>query len=210
MVLPPGARGGALGMIVSSVGVGQVVGRIVGGGVGQVADWRILFIGTLLLALLIIPGVWRVLPDGGSGGERGFDLAGGALLGLAAGLMIFGVTQGQAAGFGSITSWGVVLGGVVTAAGFAWRITHVADPFVSPRLFRNRAYVAAGLVAFFTMFAYLSSIVMVPLLLIEVNGLTPAKAGLVLTPGAVAVAILSPSAATSPTVSGSVFRCWWG
>jgi MFS family permease len=33
---------------------------------------------------------------------------------------------------------------------------------------------------------------MVPLLLVEVNGLTPASAGLVLTPGALAVAILSP------------------
>ena len=82
---------------VSSVGIGQGVGPIVGGAVGQAANWRLLFIGTLLLALLIIPGVWRVLPDGGSGGKRRFDFAGGALLGLAAGLVLFGVTPGQAA-----------------------------------------------------------------------------------------------------------------
>jgi DHA2 family metal-tetracycline-proton antiporter-like MFS transporter len=43
-----------------------------------------------------------------------------------------------------------------------------------------------------TMFANLSAIVMVPLLVIEVNGLPPASAGLVLTPGAVAIAVLSP------------------
>jgi DHA2 family metal-tetracycline-proton antiporter-like MFS transporter/DHA2 family florfenicol/chloramphenicol resistance protein-like MFS transporter len=192
MVLPPGSRGAALGVIVSSVGIGQVAGPIVGGAVGQVAEWRFLFLATLLLALFIIPGAWRVLPDGGAGGERRFDIVGGVLLGLAAGLILFGVTQGQTAGFGAFRSWGSILGGLVAAAGFAWRITHVSDPFVSPQLFRNRAYVAASGVAFFTMAAYLSTIVMVPLLLIEVNGLTPANAGLVLTPGALAVAILSP------------------
>ena len=44
------------------------------------------------------------------------------------------------------------------------------------------------------MLANLSALVFVPLLLVEVNGLSLAAAGLVLTPGAVAQAILSPVA----------------
>ena len=79
-------------------------------------------------------------------------------------------------------------------AGFVRRINGAPHPFVSPELFENRPYVAAVLVGFLAMLANLSALVFVPLLLVEVNGLSLAAAGLVLTPGAVAQAILSPVA----------------
>ncbi len=67
----------------------------------QLFGWRVLFAGSLVLALLLIPFARRALPDGNSGGERRFDLAGGLLLGLGAGLLLFGVTRGQGASFSS-------------------------------------------------------------------------------------------------------------
>ena len=192
-VLPPGQRGSALGVVASSVGIGAVVGPIIGGAVGQLFGWRALFVGSLVLMLALIPIARRVLPNGGSVEEkRGFDLIGGALLGLGAGLFLFGITQGQVDAFTSLSSWGSFLGAALAATGFVWRINGTPNPFVSPDLFENRAYVAAVIVGFFSMLANLSAIVFVPLLLIEVNGLSPAAAGLVLTPGAAALAILSP------------------
>jgi DHA2 family metal-tetracycline-proton antiporter-like MFS transporter/DHA2 family florfenicol/chloramphenicol resistance protein-like MFS transporter len=145
------------------------------------------------MALLLIPSSLKVLP-GESGGIRRFDLLGGVLLGLAAGLFLFGVTQGQGEGFASASSWGSFVGAALSAALFAYRISSVQNPFVSPKLFGNRAYVAATLVGFFTMIANVAATVFVPLLVIEVNGLSPAEAGLVLTPGAVAIAMISPRA----------------
>ena len=50
------------------------------------------------------------------------------------------------------------------------------------------------LVGFFTMLANLSALVFVALLVVEVNELSSSAAGLVLTPGAVALAILPPLA----------------
>lgn len=192
--LPPGERGSALGLVASSVGIGSAAGPVIGGAIGQLAGWRALFVGTLVLMLLLIPYAQRVLPNGGSKDEERFDLIGGALLGLGAGLFLFGITQGQAAGFASASSWGSLLGATLALAGFVRRINEVTHPFVSPALFKNRAYVAAVLVGFFAMLANLSALVFVPLLLVEVNGLSPGAAGLVLTPGAAALAILSPLA----------------
>lgn len=192
-VLPPGRRGAALGLIVSSVGVGAAVGPIVGGVVEQFLGWQFLFYGVLAMALALIPFSLRVLPDV-SEGVRSFDLLGGVLLGLASALFLFGVTQGQGEGFGSPSSWGSFLGAVVAAFLFVRRIGSIPDPFVSPKLFRNRVYAAAVLVGFFSMLANIAATVLVPLLVIEVNGLSPAGAGLVLTPGAIAVAVLSPRA----------------
>jgi DHA2 family metal-tetracycline-proton antiporter-like MFS transporter/DHA2 family florfenicol/chloramphenicol resistance protein-like MFS transporter len=191
-VLPPGKRGGALGLVASSVGIGAAVGPIAGGAVGQLFGWRALFVGSIVLMLLLIPFARRVLPNGGSEDERRFDLIGGVLLGLGAGLFLFGITQGQAAGVTSASAWGSLLGAALALTGFVWRVNGAPHPFVSPTLFKNRAYVSAVVVGFFAMLANLSALVFVPLLLVEVNGLSPGAAGLVLTPGAVALAILSP------------------
>ncbi len=192
-ILPAGERGGALGLVAASAGIGSAVGPVVGGAVGQLAGWRVLFVGSLVLMLLLIPIARRVLPNGGSReDERRFDLIGGILIGLGSGLFLFGVTQGQATGFTSFSSWGSFLGAALALTAFAWRINAVRHPFVSPALFTNRAYVAAVIVAFFSMLVHISALVFVPLLVAQVNGLSPGAVGLVLTPEAVAVAILSP------------------
>lgn len=193
-VLPQGERGAALGLIVSSVGIGAAVGPIVGGLVEALAGWHYLFYGTLFLTLALLPGALYVLPDTKPAEDRSFDLPGGVLLGLAAGLFLFGITQGEVAGFGSATSWGSFVGAGLAALGFAGRITSAANPFVSPVLFENRAYVAAVVVGFFSMLTNVTALVFVPLLVSDVNGLSPGAVGLVLTPGAIALAVLSPLA----------------
>ena len=191
-VLSPGERGTALGLIVSSVGVGAAIGPVVGGALEQVAGWHSLFYAVLFLMLILIPSAAYALPDTEPTGERGFDVPGGVLLGLAAGLFLFGITQGQVAGFGSATSWGSFIGAALAAAGFAWRITTAQHPFVSPALFKNRGYVAAVIVGYLSMLVNVSCLVSIPLLVAQVNGLPPGGTGLVLAPGAVALAILSP------------------
>jgi len=191
-VLSPGERGTALGLIVSSVGVGAAIGPVVGGALEQVAGWHSLFYAVLFLMLILIPSAAYALPDTEPTGERGFDVPGGVLLGLAAGLFLFGITQGQVAGFGSAASWGSFIGAALAAAGFAWRITTAQHPFVSPALFKNRGYVAAVIVGYLSMLVNVSCLVSIPLLVSQVNGLPPGGTGLVLAPGAVALAILSP------------------
>lgn len=191
-LLPPGRRGGALGLLASAVGLGAATGPILGGVVAQFAGWRFLFVGAGVAILLLIPAAARVLPNGASGGPRRFDLAGGVLLGLAAGSFLFGVTQGQVLGFAAASSWGSFVMSALAAASFTRRITTTPQPFVSPALFKNRAYVAAVGVGFFMMFANVSMFVFVSLLVVEVNGLSPGAAGLVLTPAAIAMAVLSP------------------
>src|ERR671911_2199383 len=117
-VLPAGERGAGIGLIGASLGTAAAIGPVLGGVVGQFLGWRALFVGTLVLALVLIPFARRVLPNGGSEEERRFDLIGGVLLGLAAGLFLFGITQGQAAGFGSFSSWGSFLGAALAASLF--------------------------------------------------------------------------------------------
>lgn len=62
--LAPGERGAALGLITSSVGIGAAIGPVVGGIVGEFTSWHYLFIGSMLLALILIPLSLKVIPQG--------------------------------------------------------------------------------------------------------------------------------------------------
>ncbi len=191
-LLPAGQRGAAFGVIASSVGAGAAVGPIVGGVVGEYVGWRALFLGLMVLSLLLHLVAMRALPRERLAGRRGFDLPGGLMIGAAAGLLLFAVTNAQTFGATSPAAWGSLLAALVAAAGFRHRILTADDPFVAPELFRNRAYVSTLWIAFLTMTTALSMLVFVPLLLVRVGGLSPSAAGLILTPGALVMALVSP------------------
>ena len=201
--LPPGERGTALGLLSASVGAGAAIGPVFGGLLAGFLGWHALFLLTVALSLALIPGALRALPgapkDGAektdfTGAIRRFDVPGGLALALAAGFALFGVTEGQVLGFGSPLSWGSFVLSILLAVFFVWRTRTAPEPFVSPALFRNRAFLATAAVGFFMMFANLGSLVIAPLLLSEENGLSAAGIGLVLAPGAIVVAALSPMA----------------
>ncbi|QYR19219.1 MFS transporter [Paenibacillus sp. sptzw28] len=195
-VFSPGKRGGYLGIIAGCIGVGTAGGPIFGGAVGQFFGWRSLFWFTFLLSIFVVIGALYTLPTIKptleSGKHRKFDLVGGALLGVIVGLLLFGVTQGETVGFASTSSLGSLMGSLFALVGFVWRIVAVENPFVPPVLFKNRFYVSSVIVAVFSMFAYFSVLVFVPLMVVEENGLSPGQAGMILLPGGAAVAILSP------------------
>ncbi|AZM46671.1 MFS transporter [Streptomyces sp. WAC 06738] len=192
-LLPAERHGVGIGVVSAGAGVGTAAGPAVGGGVGEWLGWPALFWIMLVLSLLLLPAVLRVLPDESPAGAGPLDLPGGALLGLGAGLVLFGMTRAQVAGFGSALSWGSLVVALVALALFGWRTVRVAQPFVPPALFGNRGYRTGLLVAFLAMTVNLGGLVFVPLLLVEVNGLTPGQGALVMIPAGVVVALLSPS-----------------
>lgn len=193
-LLPPGRRGAAFGVIASTVGAGAAAGPIVGGVLTQYLGWRALFLGLMVLALLFHLAAQRVLPRQAGSGHRSFDLAGGLLVGLAAGLLLLGLTNLQSYGAAATATRASFAGALLAAGGFGWRIHAATDPFVPPALFRNRTYLVAVLTAYLTMTAYLALLVFVPLLLVDGGGLGSARAGLILSPGALAMALVSPRA----------------
>ncbi|MDN8977841.1 MFS transporter, partial [Staphylococcus aureus] len=61
-VFPQGKRGGALGIIAGSIGVGTAAGPIFGGVVGQYLWWNALLWFTFLLAIMIFIGAYYAIP----------------------------------------------------------------------------------------------------------------------------------------------------
>ncbi|MCP2169696.1 MFS transporter [Goodfellowiella coeruleoviolacea] len=191
-LLPAAKRGVGIGVVSAGAGIGTAAGPAVGGGVGQALGWPALFWITLVVSLVLVPAALRVLPDDAPAGRGRLDVPGGVLLGLGAGLVLFGMTQAQVAGFAAPLAWGSLAVAVAALVLFGWRTARVDQPFVPPALFTNRGYRTGVLVAFLAMTVNLGGLVFVPLLVVEVNGLTPGQGALVMIPAGAAVAALSP------------------
>lgn len=163
-----------------------------GGFVAHYLGRRVVFYGLAGLALVLLAGTRWGLPDAEAGRLRGFDLPGGLLIGGAAALVLLAVTNLQSFGAASPATWGGLAVAVLAAAGFAWRIRAADAPFAPPALFRNGGYLSVLALAFLMMSAIFGILVVVPLLLVQVGGLSSATAGLALTPGALTMALISP------------------
>ncbi|MCE6997352.1 MFS transporter [Saccharothrix sp. S26] len=191
-LLPTKRRGVGIGVVSAGAGIGTAAGPAVGGGVGQLLGWPSLFWIMLVISLVLVPAALRLLPDDTPVGGGRIDVPGGILLGLGAGLVLFGMTQAQVSGFPAPSAWGSLLAAVVALVLFGWRTARVDQPFVPPALFKNRVYRTSVLVAFLAMTVNLGGLVFVSLLVVEVNGLAPGEGALVMIPAGAAVAALSP------------------
>ncbi|ASR37256.1 MFS transporter [Prauserella marina] len=191
--LPEGKRGMGIGVVSAGAGIGAAAGPAIGGGAGQLLGWPALFWIMFVAALSLLPAAWKVLPGERPAGAGGFDMLGGILLGAGAGLALFGMTRAQVAGFADPAAWTSLVSAVAAFVLFGFRTARAAKPFIPLSLLRDRVYRIALVVVFLAMMVNLGGLVFVPLLVVEVNGLTPGAGALVMIPAGIVAAVLAPA-----------------
>lgn len=175
----PEKRGRALGMTATGLALGTAMAPIVSGLITGFASWRFLFF-ISLLPLLALPFFRKYLND-----ERGeaqkIDYLGGLLLGGAVALLLLSISQGN---------WWMCLIGAVLLALFVIRIHTAAEPFIQPKLFKNKQYSSGLFIAFLATGLSFGLPFITPQFLSGLNGLTPAVIGLIMFPAAISSAIM--------------------
>ncbi|GJM80241.1 hypothetical protein HMSSN139_27370 [Paenibacillus sp. HMSSN-139] len=124
------------------------------------------------------------------------DWLGGGALGITVTLLLLGVTYGR---------WELYLGSLIGFLLFLWRIRLAPQPFVDPRLFRNRSYSLGLLLAVLVMGIGYALPFLTPQLLADVNRLPAGWIGFAMVPGAVASAILGRKGGKLADAKGNSF-----
>lgn len=195
-VVPEQDRGRVMGNVTLAISVAPAVGPAVSGVILQVGSWRLLFVVVLPIAAVVtLFGLRKVdnISDPQVSSIDWFSVAVAALGfgGLVYGLSLFGGSDGRV-GLGI----GIVLAGIATIAVFVIRqlkLQRTGVPLMDLRTLRHRAYALSLTLMSLGFLAMLGSMILLPLYLQNLRGLSPLETGLLVMPGGLAMGLLGPT-----------------
>ncbi|NRF92447.1 MFS transporter [Paenibacillus frigoriresistens] len=176
----PEKRGSALSMTAVGIALGSALAPVISAIVVSFANWRWLFLPSLLI-LLLLPLYRKYLEHEVKQAPRKFDWLGGIFLAASIALLLLGVTNR--------TLWYLVVG-LATLLLFIVRIRTAEEPFIQPRLFRNKKYTIAITLAFLISGIGVSLYFLTPILFSQVYHLGSNWIGFAMVPAAAASALL--------------------
>jgi EmrB/QacA subfamily drug resistance transporter len=184
------ARNRALALWQAATAGGATTGIIAGGLLTQYLGWRAVFLVNPPLIAALLAFVPRLPASAAEGGGR-IDVRGAALVTAAIAALIYGLTEGQQHGFGSLASVSALAAAAVLAALFIYSERTVASPMIPPTFLSDparRAAVAAMLLIGAVLAGY---VYFISLYLQKVHGFTPVVTGLALVPSTGTVVLTS-------------------
>ena len=192
-------RGRAMGMFGFGIVLAPAIGPTVGGILVQAFGWRSIFLMSVPFCIVGIGLGLRFLSGRGHDRPRqGFDWAGTALL-IGCLLALLNVPViGHRSGWVSVSLLADLAAGVVLLLAFvAWEFRARA-PLLALRLFANRSFRSASLVAFAYGLGLFGTTYLIPVFVQDIAGYSPSRAGyLLMWPGlALALAIALAGRAT--------------
>jgi EmrB/QacA subfamily drug resistance transporter len=192
-IVPPRERGRYQGYIGAVFGVSSVVGPLLGGFITDNLSWRWVFYVNLPIGLVALVVTSAVLPVGLKHGNPRLDVAGAALMSVAATCVVLAATWGGTEHpWGSPIIVGLAMAAVVAAAAFVAVELKAPEPLLPLRLFRSGTFRVATSASFVVGVAMFGAISFLPLFLQVVSGASATNSGLLLLPlmaGVLAAAI---------------------
>ncbi|MGP4025883.1 MDR family MFS transporter [Actinomadura sp. 3N407] len=192
-VVPERDRGRVMGNVTMAISVAPAMGPTVSGLILQLGSWRLLFAAVLPIAALI---TWRGLAELENVGEPQLSTIDWFSVGAAAagfGSLVYGLSRfGEG---GAVVPALIVVAGLVMIAAFAVRQLRLQRrdvPLLDLRVLRNPTYALSLLLMSLGFMAMLGSMILLPIYLQSLRGLTPLETGLLVMPGGLAMGLLGP------------------
>ncbi|UEM14894.1 MFS transporter [Bradyrhizobium barranii subsp. barranii] len=183
----------ALGIFASITGCALIIGPAIGGFITEHFGWRWVFWINLPIGLIAIALVLARLRES-FGPAAALDIAGLALVALAALALVWSLLRGNAVGWASAEVMGTLMSGLVFTAGFVLWELRAAAPMVPMRLFASRA-LASGMSASVLFYAAMYGVLfLLPQFLQTTLGFDAFGAGLRLLPWTATLFVTAPIA----------------
>ena len=182
-IYPPEQRGSAMALWGVGVMVGPILGPTLGGYLTDLYNWRYVFYVNLPFGILAIAGLALFLPKAAAKAELRFDWLGFGVLALGLGAFQLMLDRGQDQNwFGSRE---IIVEATLACLGTYLFVVHLLTaekPFLPPRIFRDRNFVASLAVMFSVGMILLASSALLAPWLQTLAGYPVAAAGLILAP----------------------------
>lgn len=196
-LVPEGRRGAIMGNISIVISVAPALGPTISGLILQVASWRMLFLFVLPIALAALAYGARTLKNVGDTRDAPLDVVSVPLSALGFGSVVYGLNQASGpAGLGNpVVTWSLGLAALSLLL-FVWRqfvLQRQDRPLLDLRTFRFPAFTLSVVLMMIAMMALFGGMILLPLYLQNIRGLTTLQTGLLLLPGGLLMGLLAPT-----------------
>ncbi|MEV6650767.1 DHA2 family efflux MFS transporter permease subunit [Streptomyces sp. NPDC051219] len=190
---PPERRLASIAKWAAAASAAAAVGPSLGGVLVEAFDWRAVFLINVPLGLALL-FVARAIPRKSGQRSQVPDLVGTVFLGGGIGLLALGVTQGHDWEWSNAKTLACLIGGAALLAAALMRSSRHAAPAVEISLWKSRNFALANAISVGLGAALYAWLLVGVLYLNQVWGYSELKAGLAMSPGAVASAIVALTA----------------
>lgn len=194
LVYPPEKRGTAMGLAAVVIILGPAIGPTLSGFIVDHFVWRMLFIALIPVTLIALGMAAVCVKNINQVTASRLDLPSLGLSTLGFGALLGGFSSIGAVGRLNGLNIGLILGGIVVVGGFVWYQLNLAQPLLKMQVFKSASFTKTTIIAALTNIAMLGTELIVPLYLQKVRGTSAMVSGLLLLPGAIAMAAMSPIA----------------
>ncbi|PZC41350.1 MAG: MFS family permease/MFS family permease [Chloroflexi bacterium] len=189
-------RGRALGLTMSVIGIGAVVGPATGGFLVDYLGWESVLYTTTCLGVVSLIAAMFILDTTRSGGGNGandhFDWLGATFSAATLISLLLAITLGSRYGWGSlsvITAFGIFF---VSAGFFIWWELYVESPMLDLRLFGTSLFATGVLASWLSFLGTQPVRFLIPFYLQFVLGFSPSAIGWIIVPSAFCMVIAGP------------------
>lgn len=187
-------RGRVMGNVTLAMSCAPALGPAVSGVILQLGSWRLIFVFVLPVAAAVAIAGHRRLVDVGEPVASRVSWTSVALAAGGFGSLVYGLSEIGAGGWAVPTL--TTTAGVLLVAGFVLRqlqLQRGGSPLLDLRTLTHRTYAVSLLLMSAAFMAFLGSMILLPLYLQDLRGLSELQTGLLVMPGGLAMGLLGPT-----------------
>ena len=193
-VVPALDRGRVMGNVTLAMSCAPALGPAVSGVILELGSWRLIFAVVLPIAAVVALAGMRQLKNVGEPQPGSVSWVSVALAAIGFGTLVYGLSE---IGTGSWRTPAVfVVGGLALVGAFVgWqlRLQRSGTPLLDLRTLTHRTYAVSLLLMAAAFMAFLGSMILLPIYLQNLRGLSELQTGLLVMPGGLAMGLLGPT-----------------
>jgi EmrB/QacA subfamily drug resistance transporter len=192
VVFPEEGRGAAMGMIGLAMVFAPAIGPVLAGFVIEQFSWRWIFIGMFPLVAIVIALSLKYLVNVSETSTAKIDLISVFLSTIGFGSILYGFSTAGSKGWGDSVVLACLIGGVIFIILFCYRQLTSKDPMLNLRVFKDKMFTMTATINILLTMVMYADMILLPIYLQTSRGFTVLDTGLLLLPGALINAFMSP------------------
>jgi EmrB/QacA subfamily drug resistance transporter len=200
---PVEKRGAAMGVFGLVLMGAPAIGPTLSGWIVEHYDWRMLFHFVTPIAIAVLLIGFFLLKDKKEKVDIRLDLFSLLLSSVGFGGLLYGFSSAGSKGWDSPQVYGTIIIGIISLVSFILRQIKQERPMLNFGIYKYPMFALSSVISMVITMAMFSGMLLLPIYVQTIRGISPLDAGLMMLPGAVLMALMSP-------ITGKIFDKYGG